>query len=599
MRLIRVNFWFMSRERPKGVGVRSFKTLLPYMRPHWWKVVGGTAFLILIDLAQVVMPRFIAPALDNVAEQGRHGNILLLVLAILGAGALISLGRFFWRYWLSGTGIRVTTDLRKDLLEHLQKLSYSFFNKQQVGDLMAYATNDLDAIFQAMTFGFIMLVDVVFLGVMNIIAMVTLQMPATGYLSIFTLIPLAVLMAVIVQFGPMLRTRWKEVRDSFSAMSARVSENVSGIRVVKAYGQEEGETDSFRLVSKDYVRQNINLIKVWGLLFPIIMFLSGISFFLVLLLGGRYMILGQLTVGNFTAFQLNLAMVIWPMSAIGWLMNMIQSGAASMARVNSILDTVPDIADTPDTLPVERIEGNISFNRLTFAYPGVDHPALEDISFNLKPGKILGIIGTLGAGKSTLVSLIPRLYEAPGGTIEVDGHEISRVPLKVLREAIGMVPQDTFLFSQTVKENIGFGVDREVSQEEIERAARIAGIHDEILEFPQGYDTLLGERGVTVSGGQKQRLTIARAVLTDPRILILDDPLSAVDADTEIEILTALKGIMRERAVILVSARPRSLAFADEILVLDAGKIVERGTHEELIRLDGLYALFARLQGLK
>lgn len=555
--------------------------------------------MILIDLAQVVMPRFIAPALDDVAEKGKQGNILLLVLAILGAGALISIGRFFWRYWLSGTGIRVTTNLRKDLLEHLQKLSFTFFNKQQVGDLMAHATNDLDAIFQAMTFGFIMLVDVVFLGVMNIIAMVTLQLPSTGYLTIFTLIPLAILMVVIVQFGPLLRTRWKEVRDSFSAMSARVSENISGIRVVKAYGQEDGETRSFNLVSKDYVRQNINLIKVWGLLFPIIMFLSGISFFLVLLLGGRYMILGQLTVGNFTAFQLNLAMVIWPMSAIGWLMNMIQSGAASMARVNTILDTVPDIADTPDTLPLDKIEGEIQFNKLTFTYPGVDHPAIEDISFSLKPGKILGIIGTLGAGKSTLVSLIPRLYEAPAGSIEVDGHEISRVPLKVLRNAIGMVPQDTFLFSETVKENIGFGIDREVSADEVESAAKIAGIHDEILEFPQGYDTLLGERGVTVSGGQKQRLTIARAVLTDPRILILDDALSAVDADTEIEILTALKGIMRQRAVIIVSARPRSLAFADEILVLDAGRIVERGSHAELMKHEGLYALFAKLQGIK
>lgn len=589
----------MSREKPKGAGVRSFKTLLPYLKPHWWKAVGGTIFLILIDLAQVVMPRFIAPALDDVAEKGKQENILLLVLAILGAGALISIGRFFWRYWLSGTGIRVTTDLRKDLLKHLQKLSFTFFNKQQVGDLMAHATNDLDAIFQAMTFGFIMLVDVVFLGVMNIIAMVTLQLPSTGYLTIFTLIPLAILMVVIVQFGPLLRTRWKEVRDSFSAMSARVSENISGIRVVKAYGQEDGETRSFNLVSKDYVRQNINLIKVWGLLFPIIMFLSGISFFLVLLLGGRYMILGQLTVGNFTAFQLNLAMVIWPMSAIGWLMNMIQSGAASMARVNTILDTVPDIADTPDTLPLDRIEGEIRFNKLTFTYPGVDHPAIEDISFSLKPGKILGIIGTLGAGKSTLISLIPRFYETPAGSIEVDGHEISRVPLKVLREAIGMVPQDTFLFSETVKENIGFGIDREVSQDEVERAAKIAGIHDEILEFPQGYDTLLGERGVTVSGGQKQRLTIARAVLTDPKILVLDDALSAVDADTEIEILTALKGIMRQRAVIIVSARPRSLAFADEILVLDAGKIVERGTHAELMKHEGLYALFAKLQGIK
>jgi len=590
----------MRSEKPAGVGLRSFKTLAPYVKPHLWKIVGGTIFLILIDIAQIIMPRLIGASLDSILIEGKGLSfILIMVGGILGLGALIALGRHFWRRWLSGTGIRVITDLRNDLVNHLQKLSFAFHDKQQVGDLMAHATNDIQQVQQAITIGFVIAVDIIFMGIFNIIAMMTLHAPVTVYLTLYTMIPLAVLVVIVVQFGRLVRSRWKAEREAFSSMTARVAENLAGIRVVKAYVQEEGETEVFRGVSKNYVRKVIDVVKLLGLFFPLIMLLSNVALFLVFLIGGRYVIVADMSVGNFVAFQVYLGMLIWPIISIVWLMNRVQSGAASMGRINKLLETEPEITDDEDTLPLTEIEGRFEFKNLTFAYEGVEHPALNKINLEIHPGKITGIIGTLGSGKSTLISLIQRLYEAPQGTITVDGHDIRRIPIKVLRGAIGMVPQDSFLFSKTVAENIAFGLQREYSQEEVEKATKIAGIHEEILEFPQGYDTILGERGVTVSGGQKQRLTIARAILADPRILILDDSLSAVDADKEIEILTALKEIMRERAVIIISARPRSLAFADEILVMDEGHITERGTHEELVKKDGLYALFVKLQGVK
>ena len=621
-----------KEEKPTGKptkGFKTFATLLPYLRKHTLMIVGGTLILLVSSCLRVFIPRLIRVAIDLilattdnilaltasilpgslgpawassieslVTQKGTVGLVTVIVAALLGVGLLIGLSQYLGRRWLAGSAMRVIADLRKGLLEHLQKLSFTFFNTHQVGDLMAHATNDLNAIRRAMMPGYVIMVAVSFMVVLSFLSMATLRWPLSGILTVYAVGPLLLMSVLSLYFGRILHKRFRAVRDTFSAMSAKVSENISGIRVVKAYVQEKGEVKHFDQISTTYVDQHISLVKAWGLFFPLIMFLANLSMLIILLLGGRLVIIFQMTVGDFIAFQTYLWMLVWPMIAIGWIINLLESGTASMARINKLLRTQPEIADSPYTFPITAIKGHVQFHDVSFSYPDIEHSAVQGISFDLPPGKILGITGTVGSGKSTLASLIPRLYEPTAGKITIDSTPIHLIPLSVLRSSIGMVPQDCFLFSQTVKENVAFGTHREAGQSEIENAAKIAGIHAEIVRFPEGYDNVLGELGVTVSGGQKQRLTTARAIIRNPSILILDDALSSVDADTEIEILTSLKEIMSSRAVIIVSARPRALSFADEILVLDHGFAVERGTHRELIKQDGLYTLFAKLQGI-
>lgn len=577
----------------KTEGLKAFRTLIPYIKRYKGRLMLGLLALLVVDLAQLIIPQLIRRAINGMAQRGFVISYLLkfgILIVLIAIG--IAIFRYFWRRHIGGTAMKIEELLRNRFLSHLQTLSFNFFNRHRVGDLMAHATNDMLAVRRAMLPGIVILTDIFILGIFALAFMIGIS----PYLTLLAIAPLPVLAVIVARFSSLIHNRFERVQAAFSDLTAKVSESLSGIRVIKAYTQEKGEMEHFERVSDDYVRKNISLIKIWGFFGPFIMLFSNFSMFIVLLLGGYRVILAQLTIGDFVAFQAYLWILIWPMIAIGWVINLLQRGAASMGRINRLLEERPEIETSASAVEIKEIRGDISFKNLSFSY---NHKrVLKDISFEVHRGKVLGIIGPVGCGKSTLVSLIPRLYNPPEGTLFLDRRDIRDIPLDRLRRAIGFVPQDTFLFSTSIRENISFGRE-EIPLSEIEEAARIAGIYKEIEEFPQGFDTVIGEKGITLSGGQKQRIAIARAILIDPKILILDDALSSVDVDTELEILRNLRDFMRDRSVIIISQRPKSISFADEILVMEDGKIRERGEHKELLKKEGIYTYLWKLQGLE
>lgn len=577
----------------KSEGLKAFKTLVPYIKRYTASLSLGLLALIIVDLAQLVIPQLIRRAINGMAQRQFGVSYLIkfgVLIILLAIG--IAVFRYFWRRWIGGTAMKIEELLRNRFLSHLQTLSFNFFNRHKVGDLMAHATNDMLAVRRAMMPGIVILADIIIMGILALVFMIGIS----PYLTLLAAAPLPILAIITAKFSSLIHNRFERVQDAFSDLTAKVSENLSGIRVIKSYTQEKGEVEHFKMASIDYVKKNISLIKIWGFFWPLIMLFSNFSMFIVLLLGGYRVILSQITIGDFVAFQAYLWMLIWPMIAVGWVINLLQRGAASMGRINRLLKEKPEIETSPAAVYLKEIRGEIDFKSLFFSYNG--RKILKDISLKVYKGKVLGIIGSVGCGKSTLVSLIPRLYDPPEGTLFIDGVDIRNVSLDSLRGSIGFVPQDTFLFSTSIKENISFGKDG-IDFSKIEEATRIAGIYEEIKEFPQGFDTITGERGITLSGGQKQRIAIARAILIDPKILILDDALSSVDVDTEVEILKNLKEFMEKRSVIIISQRPKSISFADEILVLEDGKIKERGNHKDLLKREGIYTYLWRLQGLE
>lgn len=556
------------------------------MRPELRVYAIGLTFLILADVMQLITPQILRLFVDNL-ESGAPAQhaILNFALMMIGVGIVTFVSRFLWRTMCFGASRRIEYRLRRKLFAHLSTLSASFFNRSRVGDLMAHATNDVQAVRMSFAMGVVATVDSSFLIVSTVVIMFqTISAP----LSMWALLPLPVSAVVASVLGKVIHIRFRRVQAAFADMTDAVQENFSGIRVVKSFAQEDAQIQGFLRQSEAYVRRNMEMVKVWGLFDPLVDAIGGISFAVATAYGGYLVIIGTLNLGQYVAFLSYLGLLRWPMQAAGWVINVLQRGAASMERLNVLFAERPEIADPPGAVQLTAPHGAVSLRNLTFRYAEDLPPALRDVSFDLRPGQTLGIIGRVGSGKTTLASVLLRLYDPPAGTVFVDGQDIRTLSVDSLRGVFGFVPQDSFLFSETIGENIAFAVD-DPAQHEIERAAQVAAVHDNIVEFPSGYRTIVGERGVTLSGGQKQRVSIARAIIQDPPVLLLDDSLSAVDTQTEAAILDAVRSERAGRSNIIIAHRISAIAHADEILYLEDGEVVERGRHEDLLKLGGRY----------
>lgn len=565
--------------------MNNLKYIKDLIFKYKYRYFAGILSLILVDCLQLILP-VVLGKVTNLLKAGSltKEDIIMysIILAILAIG--IAVFRFFWRYMVYGVSKILEAALRARFYDHLQKLSINYFNTHKTGDLMAHATNDINNVSTALGQGIALGLDSALIPIAAIIMMFITAGLKLTLISFIPLIALGVLMGIFVS---LMDSRIQKMQESFSLITEKARENFSGIRVVKSFVQEQKEIIKFEK-SNMYNRQmNLKFVRLMSLMFPLVMTVSAFSFAIALWVGGIEVINGELTLGAFVAFNSFLGMLIWPIAALGWTMNMFQRGIVSLKRINIILDEKPEIHDTNNTLDIHGVKGKIEFRNLNFTYPGSTSPVLKNISITLNPGKTLAIVGPTGCGKTTLISLIQRLYEAPTETLFIDDYAINELPVSELRSNIGYVPQDTFLFSSTIKENIDFFLGK--STESIENVSKLSMVFDDICEFPNKFDTVVGERGITLSGGQKQRIAIARAILREPAILILDDSLSAVDTHTEENILKGLKNVMKDRTSIIVSHRISTIKDADEIIVLDAGEIIERGTHETLLEMQGTY----------
>jgi len=571
--------------------MRQLRRLLPYLSRHRAALTRGLLALVATTLLQLASPWVLRHAIDDLTREVTWGKLWLWAGLVVG----LVLGEGVFRYWmrsiLIGNSREIEYELRNDIFAYLTRLPARFYQQSRIGDVMSRATNDVNAVRMVLGPGIMYTANTVatFAGAVTLMGLISLRLLALA------LVPLVLVSFLVRHFGRRIHDRFEAVQEQLANLNAFAQENLAGARVVRAYTQEPHEAARFAAHNEEYVARNRRLIRLYGALWPGIQMLLGTGVVVVLWLGGRMVIGGTISLGEFVAFSAYLTMLNWPMIALGWVINIFERGEASMGRIGWILDSPPEIRDD-QPLPVEAITGAVELRGLSFAYDGV--PVLHDVSLRVPAGTTVAIVGPTGAGKTTLVSLLPRLFDAPPGTLFIDGHDVRRLPLTLVRGSVGFVPQESFLFSTTIRDNVAFGA-AEASRERIEWAAGVAQLAGDVAEFPEGYETLVGERGLTLSGGQKQRAALARALATDPRILVLDDALAAVDTHTEERILEGLRGVMASRTTFLVSHRVSTVKEADLIVVLREGRIVERGSHAELVALGGFYAELHRRQLLE
>jgi ATP-binding cassette subfamily B protein len=578
---------------------KNLRPLTPYLRKYRTTFYLGALCVLCNNTVWILFPMVIRNAVRDLNTHVTVQTLLKYSLYLLAVAAVKAVFQYLTRWILIGVSREIEFDLRNDLFAHLEQLSYSYYQRTRTGDIMARMTNDLNAVRMLVGPGIMYTANTVVFTAVSLVFMLSIS----PKLTVFAFLPLPIFSIVVQYFGRQIHERFERIQAMFSEISARAQENFSGARLIRAYVQEEAEIELFERANEEYIGRSLKLVRLMGMLWPTLETLLGVAIVIVLFVGGREVIQHRINVGDFAAFNTNMVQLTWPIIALGWVINIFQRGTASLRRIENILEEKPEVtdADVPASDAPTTVQGEIQFRNLTFSYGETLHAAgsgseptynaatvLKNVNLRVPAGTSLAIVGPTGSGKSTLVSLIPRTYDAEPGSVLIDGRPIREFPLELLRKNIGFVPQETFLFSDTIRENIAFGAE-DATDADVRRVAEAASIAADIEAFPEGYNTMVGERGLTLSGGQKQRTAIARALIRNPRILILDDALSSVDTHTEDRILNYLREIMRGRTTIFISHRVSTVRNADRIAVLHDGEIVEYGTHDELIERNGYY----------